>query len=55
MTNFLRNFANDEQGTAILEYSLLAAGIAVVSIAAMDTLGSAIIAKLGEVSTALLL
>ncbi|VAW13263.1 Flp pilus assembly protein, pilin Flp [hydrothermal vent metagenome] len=39
MTKFLKSFANDESGATAIEYGLIAAGIAVVIIAAVNTLG----------------
>ena len=39
MTKILKSFANDESGATAIEYGLIAAGIAVVIIGAVNTLG----------------
>ena len=38
--NFLKNFLNDESGATAIEYGLIAAGIAVAIIAAVNLLGT---------------
>lgn len=40
MTKFVARFANDESGATAIEYGLIAAGIGVAIIAAVNTLGS---------------
>ena len=39
MIKFVSNFFNDESGATAIEYGLIAAGIAVAIIAAVNTLG----------------
>lgn len=50
---FLKNFLNDESGATAIEYGLIAAGIAVAIITAVNTVGTDLTAKFGEVSSAL--
>ena len=40
MSQFLKSFAKNESGATAIEYGLIAAGIAVAIIAAVNTLGS---------------
>ncbi|RTL74668.1 MAG: Flp family type IVb pilin [Bradyrhizobiaceae bacterium] len=40
MTNLLARFVKDESGATAIEYALIAAGISVVIIGAVQTLGS---------------
>ena len=40
MKNFVMRFVRDESGATAIEYGLIAAGIAVVIIGAVNTLGS---------------
>jgi len=40
MNKFIKNFANDESGATAIEYGLIAAGISVVIIAAVQTVGT---------------
>jgi Flp pilus assembly pilin Flp len=42
-----------EEGQALVEYTLILALVSIVAIAALTGLGNAIIAKLGEVTSAL--
>ncbi len=53
MTNLVKRFAKDESGATAIEYGLIAAGIAVAIIAAVNGVGAALVAKFGAVSTAL--
>lgn len=53
MKKFLAKFAKDESGATAIEYGLIAAGIAVVIITAVNTVGTDLVAKFGEVSAAL--
>lgn len=53
MGQFLKSFAKNESGATAIEYALIAAGIAVVIIAAVNLVGTNLIAKFGEISTAL--
>jgi Flp pilus assembly pilin Flp len=46
-------FNTDERGAALVEYALLVALIAVVSIAILTTLGGGIAGKFGEVNSKL--
>ncbi len=52
MKNLLKNFVADQSGATAIEYGLIAAGIAIAIIAAVQTLGTDIGALFGEVSTA---
>ena len=49
----LTKFLRDESGATAIEYGLIAAGIAVAIIAAVQAVGSALNTKFDEVSTAL--
>ena len=40
MTNFVTRFMNDESGATAIEYGLIAAGIAVAILAAVQALGT---------------
>jgi pilus assembly protein Flp/PilA len=40
MTNLVRRFGNDESGATAIEYGLIAAGISVAIITAVNLLGS---------------
>lgn len=42
MTNFIKNFLQDEEGATAIEYGLIAGLIAVVIIAAVSALGTEI-------------
>ena len=42
MSQFFKRFAGDESGATAIEYGLIAAGIAVVIITAINTLGGQI-------------
>lgn len=53
MSQFLKSFVKNESGATAIEYALIAAGIAVVIIAAVNLIGTNLIAKFGEISTAL--
>lgn len=53
MKKLFARFAKDESGATAIEYGLIAAGIAVAIIAAVNTVGTDLIAKFGEVSAAL--
>lgn len=45
MKNLLARFAKDESGATAIEYALIAAGIAVAIVTAVNSVGSAITAK----------
>ncbi|HST32990.1 MAG TPA: Flp family type IVb pilin [Solirubrobacteraceae bacterium] len=62
MFNGLKNLATSlvarlglvkEEGQALVEYALILALVSVVAIAALEAIGTGVIAKLGEVSGAL--
>jgi pilus assembly protein Flp/PilA len=51
MTNILNRFANDESGATAIEYGLIAAGISVVIITVVNTLGSQLKTTFTSIST----
>ncbi len=53
MTKILKSFANDESGATAIEYGLIAAGIAVVIIGAVQTLGGTLNTVFVDVEAAL--
>ncbi len=53
MTRILARFLKDESGATAIEYGLIAAGIAVAIIAAVQGLGTALNTTFSSVSTAL--
>lgn len=53
MKKLFVRFAKDESGATAIEYGLIAAGIAVAIISAVNLVGTDLIAKFGEVSAAL--
>jgi len=53
MTNLFARFVKDESGATAIEYALIAAGIAIVIIAAVNGVGSAIKAKFETISGSL--
>lgn len=53
MKNLLARFAKDESGATAIEYALIAAGIAVVIISAVNSVGAALITKFTAITTAL--
>ena len=50
MTKFVSRFAKDESGATAIEYGLIAALIAVVSIGAVQLVGTNLSATFGKVS-----
>ena len=50
---FLKRFLKDENGATAIEYALIAGGIAVVIITAVNGVGSALSTKFVTVSTSL--
>ena len=52
MGNLLHRFLRDETGATAIEYGLIAAGIAVVIIAAVQLVGSNLNGTFGSVATA---
>ena len=53
MKNLINRFVREEEGQDLIEYSLLAALIAVASIVAMNLLGTKIAAIFGRVGASL--
>jgi pilus assembly protein Flp/PilA len=62
MFNGLKNLATSlvarlglvkEEGQALVEYALILALVSVVAIAALEAIGAGVLARLGEVGTAL--
>ena len=53
MTNLVKRFAADESGATAIEYGLIAAGISVVIIAAVNGIGTKLNTSFGSISTQL--
>ncbi len=53
VTRAVKNFLNDEQGAALVEYGILIALIAVVCIVLVATVGNKISAKFSEINAKL--
>ena len=53
MRSFIARFLHDQSGATAIEYGLIAAGIAVVIIAAVNAVGTALDAKLNAAATAI--
>jgi pilus assembly protein Flp/PilA len=53
MRKSLQRFVRDESGVTAIEYGLIAAGIAVVIITAVDLVGTKVTATFTAISTAL--
>ena len=53
MTNFIKNFLQDEEGATAIEYGLIAGLIAVVIIAAVTALGTEIKTVFEKIGTAI--
>lgn len=53
MTNFIKNFLQDEEGATAIEYGLIAGLIAVVIIAAVTALGTNIREVFTDISDAI--
>ncbi len=53
MRKIVRNFLKDESGATAIEYGLIAAGIAVAIIAAVNSVGGSLITTLNSTSTAI--
>lgn len=53
MTNFIKNFLQDEEGATAIEYGLIAGLIAVVIIAAVSALGTEIKTAFEKIGTAI--
>ena len=53
MTTFLKRFADDDSGATAIEYGLIAAGIAVVIIAAVNAIGTNLTGVFEDIGTEL--
>ena len=53
MTNFLLKFLRDESGATAIEYGLIAAGISLASIAAVNGLGTSLSSKFESINSSL--
>jgi pilus assembly protein Flp/PilA len=53
MKNLLKRFAKDESGATAIEYGLIAAGIALAIIAAVNSLGTALSSNFSSISSSL--
>ena len=53
MLNLVSRFLSNESGATAIEYGLIAAGIAVAIIAAVNSVGTALNTKLGAAATAI--
>jgi pilus assembly protein Flp/PilA len=53
MKNLFVRFANDESGATAIEYGLIAAGISVVIITAVNAIGSTLTSKFEFINTEL--
>ena len=53
MTNFLLKFLRDESGATAIEYGLIAAGISLAIIAAVNGLGTSLSSKLESINSSL--
>ncbi|MDB5504578.1 MAG: Flp family type IVb pilin [Tardiphaga sp.] len=53
MKNLVSRFVKDESGATAIEYGLIAAGIALVIIAAVNGIGTKLTGMFGSISTSL--
>ena len=53
MTNFLLKFLRDESGAMAIEYGLIAAGISLAIIAAVNGLGTSLSSKFESINSSL--
>lgn len=53
MTNFLLKFLRDESGATAIEYGLIAAGISLAIIAAVNGLGTSLSSKFKSINSSL--
>ena len=53
MTNFLLKFLRDESGATAIEYGLIAAGISLAIIAAVNVLGTSLSSKFESINSSL--
>ncbi|UTD27448.1 Flp family type IVb pilin [Bradyrhizobium sp. WD16] len=53
MKNLVARFLNDESGATAIEYGLIAAGISLAIIAAVNSLGTSLSSKFSAISSSL--
>jgi pilus assembly protein Flp/PilA len=53
MRQFIKKFFNDESGSTAIEYCIIAAGLSIVIVTAVNGIGSALSTKFTNVSTSL--
>jgi pilus assembly protein Flp/PilA len=53
MKTFISRFPRDESGATAIEYGLIAAGISIVILAAVNTIGASLVSTFQEVTTIL--
>ena len=53
MKNLMKRFAQDESGATAIEYGLIAAGISVVIITAVNLVGTNLVARFTQIAGAL--
>lgn len=53
MTKLVARFVKDESGATAIEYGLIAAGIALAIITAVNTLGTTLNTKFGNINTSI--
>ncbi|MBC7579055.1 Flp family type IVb pilin [Tardiphaga sp.] len=53
MKNLVSRFVKDESGATAIEYGLIAAGISLAIIAAVNGLGTTLNSKFGQINTSL--
>jgi pilus assembly protein Flp/PilA len=53
MSHLIRRFIQDEAGATAIEYGLIAAGISLAIIAAVNALGTSLSSKFSEISSSL--
>ncbi len=53
MKNLISRFVKDESGATAIEYGLIAAGIAIAIITAVNSVGTALSTEFGKISTSL--
>lgn len=53
MSQFLKSFVKDESGATAIEYGLIAAGISIVIVGAVQLIGPALEGTFDEIATAL--
>ena len=53
MRECISRFCHDDSGATAIEYGLIAAGIAIVIIAAVNSIGAALVVKLNAAATAI--